>query len=92
MVSGARRPLALALALLGRLSVWPVLLSPWGQPSLLAVCRRLTPTCHHWEVVESGKRKAGQGGSVKPHTTSYCEAMRTPPKVSLVDFIAADNI
>ena len=68
MVSGARKPLALVFALLGRWSVWPVLLPFCGQPSLLAVCRRLTPTCHHWEVVKLGKRKAGQGGSAKPLT------------------------
>ena len=39
MVSGAGKPLALALALLGRWSVWPVLLLPLGQPPLLAVYR-----------------------------------------------------
>ena len=51
-----------------------------------AMCGRSTPICHHWEVVKSDKRKAGQGGSVKPHTMSYREAMRSPPTVSLVDF------
>ena len=65
-MSGAGKPLALAFALLGRLSVWLVLLPLCGQLSLLAVCWRLTLTCHHLEVVESGKRKAGQGGSAKP--------------------------
>ena len=55
----------------------------YSPPTL---CGRSTPTCHHWEVVKLDKRKAGQGGSVKPYTTSYCEAMRTPPKVSLIYF------
>ena len=44
------------------------------------VCGRLTPTCHHWEVVKLDKRKAGQGRSARPLTT------RMPPRVSLVDF------
>ena len=47
-------------------SVWPVLLLLYGQLSLLAVSWRLTLTCHHWEVDKLGKRKTGQGGSVKP--------------------------
>ena len=51
-----------------------------------AVCGRSTPTCRHWEVVKLDKRKAGQGRSVKPHTASYREAMRSLPRVSLVDF------
>ena len=38
MVSGAGKPLAPALALLGRWSVWPVLLPPWGAT---AFTRRL---------------------------------------------------
>ena len=68
MASGAGKPLALAFALLGHnfKSVWPVLLLLYGQLSFLAVSWRLTLTCHHLEVDKLGKRKTGQGGSVKP--------------------------
>ena len=59
MVSGTGKPLGPALALLGHLSVWPVLLPPSGQPPLLAVCRRLT-------FVKSGKRKALAGSLCFP--------------------------
>ena len=57
-----------------------------------SLCGRSTPTCHHWEVVKSDKRKAGQGGSVKPHTMSYREALRTPATVSLTDFQTQQTI
>ena len=38
-----------------------------GQPPLLAVYRAwaVNPDCHHWEVVESSKRKAGPGQEYK---------------------------
>ena len=57
-----------------------------------SLCGRSTPTCHRWEVVKSDKRKAGQGGSVKPHTMSYREALRTPATVSLTDFQTQQTI
>jgi hypothetical protein len=83
--------LAPAFALLGRnfKSVWPVLLPLCGQLSLLAVSWRLTLTCHHWEVDKLGKRKTGQGRSVKPLSIkswpqgwrlwSICSVPSSPP-------------
>ena len=72
MVSGAGKPLVLAFVLLGRNfeSVWPVLPLVCGQLSLLAICGQSTLACHHLEVVKLGKRKTGQGRSVKPLLTN----------------------
>jgi hypothetical protein len=72
VVSGAGKPLALVFALLGHNSesVWPVLPPAFGQLSLLAICGQSTLACHHLEVVKLGKRKTGQGRSVKPLLTN----------------------
>ena len=59
-------------------SVWPVLLLLYGQLSLLAVSWRLTLICHHWEVDKLGKRKTGQGGSVKPLSIQSWPQGNTP--------------
>ena len=41
------------------------------------MCGRLTLTWHHWEVVKLDKRKAGQGGSVKPHCLTVRRCVRS---------------
>ena len=47
--------------------------------SLSTVCGKLTPTCHHWEVVKLDKRKVGHGGGAGPLT------MRMLSNVSVVN-------
>ena len=72
MVSGAGKPLALALALLGRGQCGQsccLLLVGNRHYSPSTVCGRSTPTCHHLEVVKSDKRKAGRGRSDKLFTS-----------------------
>ena len=88
MVSGAGKPLAPALALLGRWSVWPVLLPPLGgQPPLLAVYRvwAVNPNLSPLGGCQVGLEEGGAGRECQA-SLSYREARRTPATVSLADF------
>ena len=85
-MSGAGKPLALALALLGRWSVWPVLLLPWGQPPLLAVYRAwaVNPDLSPLGGCQVGLEEGGAGRECQA-SLSYHKAMRSPPTVCVVD-------
>jgi hypothetical protein len=83
VVSGAGRPLAPAFAELGREPVWPVLLPFHGQPSFLAVSRRLTLACHHVARQEEGGAGRECCASLLLHSTARQLRMSL---VSLVAF------